>query len=760
MADNSHNESIPPLSADFTFYGGIYREVSLVATAGIHFSMDDNGSKSVFVSTPVVSETRASISIKGNVTNKVDAKITARVSTIISGRENKTIAQISSILSAGANTEINFEQHIPHIKSPHLWSPEDPYLYTVTTTITDIRSGKVMDEIMNPLGFRWFHFDAAKGFFLNGKSYKLIGTSRHQDFKDLGNAVSKKMAREDLVLVKKAGFNFFRVAHYPQDPAVLQACDELGLLASVEIPLVNEITESEEFYRNCRNMQVEMIRQNYNHPSVIIWCYMNEIFLRPRYSADRERQKQYYKSIEKLAVSLDSITRKEDPYRYTMIANHADYNRYHEYKLTSIAMLTGWNLYSGWYSGTQEDFPAFLDRHHQNLPNQPFMITEYGADADPRIRSIDPLRFDKSVEYATRFHQYYISEIMKRPFVAGAVVWNLADFNSETRNETMPHINNKGLLTWDRIPKDPYLLYQAIFLKEPFIKIASSAWKLRSGIADSTGKYCYQPLQVASNFKEISLRLNGEILSTAEVNNGLAEWMLPFVDGENKIEVTGYKNRKKYSDVMVVNFQLQANAKQKKLPVFSQLNILLGAKRYFIDEKAGQLWIPDQRWQPGSWGSVGGRPFGIPNNKQFPYGTDRNITGTDNDPIYQTQQTAIEAYRFNVPAGTYELVMHFAELQGGVVRLPPYNLGDSSRDEKNPKRIFDITINGSLFLQRFDMAAGYGAARAIIKKTIVAVKNNDGITITFNPIEGEAVLNAIELKNLFTQGETTISTHD
>ncbi|MEI9956219.1 MAG: glycoside hydrolase family 2 TIM barrel-domain containing protein [Ferruginibacter sp.] len=226
---------------------------------------------------------------------------------------------------------------------------------------------------------------------------------------------------------------------------------------------MNEITESEAFYQNCKNMQVEMIRQNYNHPSIIIWCYMNEILLKPHFTNDKERQKIYFAAITKLAQSLDSITRKEDPYRYTMIANHADFTKYNDNKLTTIAMITGWNLYSGWYSAKQEDFPAFLDRHHEKLPNQPFMITEYGADADNRIRSVAPLRFDKSVEYTTKFHQFYITEIMKRPFVAGSVVWNLADFNSETRTETMPHINNKGLLTWDRIPKDPYYLYQAAF---------------------------------------------------------------------------------------------------------------------------------------------------------------------------------------------------------------------------------------------------------------------------------------------------------
>jgi beta-galactosidase len=278
----------------------------------------------------------------------------------------------------------------------------------------------------------------------------LIGTSRHQDYKGLGNAVDKKLALQDVAFIKNMGANFLRIAHYPQDPAVLQACDELGLLTSVEIPVVNEITESASFYNNCINMQVEMIRQNYNHPSVIIWCYMNEIFLRPHFNGERNGRKNILPPLQS-RKNIGQCYRKEDPSRYTMIANHADFARYNEYGLTTLSMLTGWNLYSGWYGGKLEDFSVFLDKHHQKLPQQPFMVAEYGADADNRIRSMEPVRFDKSVEYTTRFHQYYIGEIMKRPFVAGAVIWNLADFNSETRIETMPHINNKGLLTWDRI---------------------------------------------------------------------------------------------------------------------------------------------------------------------------------------------------------------------------------------------------------------------------------------------------------------------
>jgi beta-galactosidase len=745
--DNSFNENIPPLSADFTFYGGIYRSVSLIATDDIHFSMADHASKAVYISTPVVSEKNATIDIKGGFENNSGNKRKIQVISVINDRQNKKTTEIKSTIEVQAGEIKNFSQHIASFITPHLWSPEDPYLYSVTTKIVDAASGIVLDEVKNPLGFRWFSFDAGKGFFLNGKSYKLIGTSRHQDYKGMGNAVSKKIAREDIVLIKNTGSNFFRAAHYPQDPAVLQACDELGLLASVEIPIVNEITESETFYSNCMQMQVEMIRQNYNHPSVILWCYMNEVFLKPHFANDKERQKKYFSAITTLAQSLDSITRKEDPYRYTMIANHADFNRYNEYKLTTIAMVTGWNLYSGWYGGKQEDFPAFLDRHHETLPQQSFMITEYGADADNRIRSMEPLRFDKSVEYTTRFHQFYITEIMKRPFVAGAVVWNLADFNSETRTETMPHINNKGLLTWDRTPKDPYYLYQASFLTRPFIKISSAGWRIRGGVADSAHNNCVQPLQVASNLSTLQLSVNSNSIGTAATVNGLAEWNVPFTNGKNIIEVSGIKDGKKYSDTLSVHFELQPFLLNSSTS-FKQLNILLGAKRYFIDDANQQVWLPDQSYRAGSWGAIGGKVFSIENNTRLPYGTDKSIRGTDNDPVYQTQQVGIKAYCFDVPAGNYELTLHFAELQGGVIKMPPYNLGDSARDEDNIKRVFDVVVNEQPFLQHFNMLKEYGSATAIIKKTTVTVGKNTGITITFKALEGEPVLNAIQLRKI------------
>lgn len=746
--DNSIDPDIPPLSADFTFYGGIYRSVHLLGVNPVHFGLDTTATQQVMISTPVVNEQQASVTIKGLLVNEQPGTRKLKTYTIISDKKGKVIAHGNSILNSRGNDSLPFSITIDDISKPRLWSPDDPYLYNAETSIVDAATGKVLDLVVNRIGFRWFHFDAAKGFSLNGKPLQLIGTSRHQDYKGLGNAVNKQLARKDIELIKAMGSNFFRVAHYPQDPYLMDVCDEIGLLTSVEIPLVNEITESAAFYANCLRMQTEMIRQNYNHPSVIIWCYMNEIFLRPHYENDKERQMVYFSAVEKLARSLDSLTRKEDPSRYTMIANHADFSRYNEYHLTTIAQITGWNLYAGWYGGKQEDFPAFLDRHHAQLPDQPFMITEYGADADPRIRSMQPVRFDKSVEYATAFHQYYLAEIRKRPFVAGAVVWNLADFNSETRTETMPHINNKGLLTWDRIPKDAYYLYQAGLLKDPYLRITSSAWKYRSGIADSAGLFCIQPVQVATNLPEVDIYLNGRFFRKVLTVNGLAEVRLPFVQGKNQVMVKGEKNGLSYNDKLDIQFKLVPQQLSDRHIPFTSVSLLLGANRLFIEEENSNCWMPAKAYSTGGWGYIGGYPFLIRDKGRLPYGTDKNILGTMNDPIYQTQLEGIRAFRFDVPDGNYEMKLHFAELKGGFVPVPPYNLSESARDEIAVPRVFDVTVNGMPWIERLNLRKEYGPDKAVIKTRTISVKNGSGIQVDFTPIEGETVLNAIQLTKL------------
>lgn len=743
-ANNRFNEDIPPLTADFTFFGGMYRNVSLLITEAVHFSKNDNASSGVYITTPNVSATTANVQVRSLINNSSSSPGKIQIQSTLINADGEAIASRVSAINVVSGEQKTIIQDFNSIKQPELWSPEHPYLYRLVSRIVDVKTKRVLDEVSNPLGFRWFKFDAEKGFFLNDKPLKLIGASRHQDYENLGNAVPDALQIKDVELLKQMGGNFLRVAHYPQDQLILEACDRLGILASVEIPVVNTITETEAFTNNCLNMQTEMIRQNFNHPSIVVWAYMNEILLRPKFTNDKPRQQIYYDHIRNLAQKLDDLTRKEDPSRYTMLVNHGAWDMYNKVGLTKIPMIVGWNLYSGWYSGMPADFAKFLDRHHKELPNTPFMVTEYGADADPRIRSSQPVRFDKSVEYAVKFHQTYLNAMIERPFVAGGIAWNLADFNSETREETMPHINNKGLLTIGRQPKDTYFLYQAYLSDKPYLKITSAQWKNRVGVADSSALISTQNIQVATNQKSAELFLNGKSLGVIDAVDHVCDWKVPFNDGKNQLKVVSGA----LVDNADINFQVEPFMFSDKIP-FKNTNILLGSKRYYIDEKDQQLWIPDQAYKSGAWGWIGGEPYKGTNNRIL-YGSDKNILETDNDPVYQTQQVDIKQFKFDVADGEYELTLHFAELVGGDAKEAlAYNLDNNHKKEIVEQRIFDVSINGQPFIQKLNLAADFGYTKAIKKKVRLTITNGKGISIDFKPIEGKPVLNAVQLRKIY-----------
>lgn len=744
---NRHNDDIAPLSADFTFFGGIYRHVNVIITDQVHFSTADYGSKGVYITTPVVSKESAQVKVKGLLENSSAATRSLQLKSVVFDAQGKVVSSKVTAVSLKAGEKRTLIQDLPTVAQPSLWSPAQPTLYRIESSIIDTKTKTVLDLISNPLGFRWFKFDAEKGFFLNGEPLKLIGASRHQDYEALGNAVPEALQIRDVQLLKDMGGNFLRVAHYPQDPVILQMCDRLGILASVEIPIVNAITETEAFTQNSINMQIEMIRQHFNHPSVIMWAYMNEVLLRPKFGNDKERQKVYFENIRKLAQTLEDLTRKEDDSRVTMMACHGDFDGYKRVGLTTIPMVLGWNLYQGWYGGTLSGFGQFLDRHHKELPNMPMLVTEYGADADPRIRSFAPVRFDKSMEYAMKFNQVYLNDIINKPYVLGGMVWNLADFNSETREETMPHINNKGLLTLGRKPKDLYYLYQAYLLKEPYLKIASAHWNERTGVADSIGQFSTQPLQVVTNLPEVELFLNGKSLGVKKAVDHLAEWQVPFADGVNHIRAVNPANTL-FLDQADIKFTLLPYRYTNDGADFKTLNILLGSKRYVIDEHLQELWIPDQPYRKGSWGHIGGEPFKAANDRMS-YGSDRNILGTDLDPLYQTQQINLSQYKLDVPDGEYELSLFFAELLGGSDKEAlAYNLGSKEEKEKKEQRVFSLKVNGALFLDNFNIAAEYGVTTGLEKKIRVNVTAGKGLVLDFIPVNGRPVLNALKLRKI------------
>lgn len=742
--NNRYNESIAPLTGDFTFFGGIYRNVSLLIVDKVHFSDTKYASKGVFVHAENVSKQHAEIIVNGNLTNYSNAAKRLKIVSILNDDKGKKVGEQTTSVTASVNQNIAFELPKIEVAKPNLWSPSHPYLYQAITRLQDAQSGKIIDEVTTKVGLRFFSFDAEKGFFLNGESYKLLGVSRHQDFAGLGNAVPKHLQVKDVLLLKEMGGNFLRVAHYPQDQAVLDACDRLGILASVEIPIVNEITETEAFNANCKQMQLEMIKQNYNHPSVIIWAYMNEVLLKMRYNNEPDKKLKYLASIASLAQELEDLTRTTDPTRYTMMSNHGDVNGYIKAGLVKIPQLVGWNLYQGWYGGKSEDFGPNLDKIHVQIPDKPMLITEYGADVDPRIHSFSPVRFDKSLEYGMLYHQIYIKDILKRPFVAGAAAWNLSDFSSETRDETMPHINNKGLLTLDRKPKNTFYLYKAAFNVKPFLKIGDGSWSWRGAASKTNEDTAVQTLQVISNVDTVELWVNGKKLGKKNVAEWVANWSVPFKDGRNEIKAIAWIKDIKIEDQAVINFNLIQQAS------FKSINVLLGSQRQFIDPQ-NQIWLPSQTYQTGSWGSIGGEPFKVKSTSRHSYGTDKNIRGTVNDPIYQTQLVGLEKYQLDVPKGKYEVTLHFAELMGnGIQSVLPYNLDSlMALDKAVPEqRVFDVYLNDKLVIKSINLAATYGTANSVQKKFECVVNDDKGLRLLFKGIKGKPVLNALQVKRI------------
>lgn len=741
MVNNAHNDDIAPLSADFSFFGGIYRDVYLIAANANHFDLDNYASKGVFVTTPQVSTEKASVQVKGKVTvasaDKLSIKTTVydAAGTVVSRVESKP------------GKDGSFTAQIKSISNPKLWSPENPYLYKVVTSLVD-KSGKITDEIVNPLGFRWYSFDANKGFFLNGKPYKIMGASRHQDHKGIGNALPDAIHVSDLQLLKEMGGNFLRVAHYPQDPAVMEACDRLGLLAAVETPGNNEITESDSYGYNMLEMQKEMIRQNYNHPSVIIWSYMNEVLLIPHYDENSEKREQYFINIRNLAQKLEDLTRAEDPLRYTMVASHGNFDRYAKAGILDIPMIVGWNLYQGWYSDEFSDFEKFLVKYHQVYPNKPVMITEYGADADYRLHNFKPTRFDKTQEYTNQYHEVYLETIMKYPFIAGGMIWNLVEFSSERRQEAVPHINNKGILTTDRKPKDSYWFYKAHLTNDSFIKISGDNWYNRSQQADQGNNLiATQPVTVYSNQPEITLFVNDKRIGSQKTVDKKSVFNVPFINGKNLLKAISNNGQE---DLVHIDFHVIANDLKTTENPFTTLNVSLGDRRMFMDDFTGETWIPEQEYTAGSWGYIGGNLY-KENEKSDKYGSSRNILGTPYDAIYETQRVDIKSFKADVPNGVYEVTLHFSELLTKEKEKLVYNLDVSKIAPKADfkDRNFDVVVNGTTVIENLSIENYLKPIHAYSSKTTVNVVNGEGIIVNFKVNQGEAILNGIQIKKTF-----------
>ncbi len=457
------------------FYGGLYRDVNIIAVNKSHFDLDYYGTTGIKV-TPTVNGKNANIEIEVYVTNE---KENQELVYKIKDQEENIVAQ----KTCPVNTKkINFE-----ISNVHLWNgTEDPYLYKVEVSLKNDK--KIIDCVFSRFGCRTFEIDSEKGFILNGKQYPLRGVSRHQDRWEIGNALLPEHHREDMELICEMGANTIRLAHYQHDQYFYDLCDEKGIVVWAEIPYISShMTNGKE---NTILQMKELIIQNYNHPSIVVWGLSNEITID---KTDDEDLLENHKMLNDLVHTMDKT-------RLTTIAAVTMCDIHHPY--IQIPDIVSYNHYFGWYIGDVSDNGKWLDNFHKEFPNIPIGLSEYGAEA-LNWHTSNPTQGDYTEEYQAYYHEELIKQLFTRPYLWATHVWNMFDFGADDRNEGGENgQNHKGLVTIDRkYKKDAFYAYKAWLSKEPFVHICGKRYINR--VEDVTNVTIY------SNLPEVELFVNG-----------------------------------------------------------------------------------------------------------------------------------------------------------------------------------------------------------------------------------------------------------
>ena len=721
--DNGRKD-ITPISADFTFWGGIYRDVWLISTPKQHFNMSNMGSDGIFISTPVVNEKRGVLKVKCEVTNDSHESSILEVRSAIYSPQGKLLQTIKQKQKLKSGETYIFENTSGAIESPDLWSPETPSLYLVKTTLVDPKSGKLLDEKNHKVGFRWFTFDGSKGFFLNGKSYKLRGLNRHQDQAPAGVALDDEAHRRDIFLMKELGCNFIRISHFPQDDAILEMCDELGLLAWEEIPIINIVPNTPGYDDNCEYNLREMIRQHYNHSSVITWGYMNEILLtapsigKPEWLACKERT-------VNLAQRLEAVLKEEDPGRASVMAFNMT-NLYNEIGLNLVDVV-GWNLYHGWYVDKLKDFNAWCEDQHRRYPDQPMIISEWGAGSDKRLHSTQGRAFDFSIEYQQTYIEHYLPFIENTEWISGCAYWNFIDFNVAARQESMPRVNNKGLAYNNRIWKDVAYYFKAMWRKDiPVIRIASRDWEMRTGEINKP-----QSIKIYSNMPEVELFINGQSIGCQKIANCHTVFNVILPEGISVLMAQGIKNGKTVQDAMTIQFKSLPNIAEG-----DELAINVGSNCYFTSDISNLTWLPDQPYTAGGWGYIGGKA----------HSTTSEIYNTLDGPIYQTWREGNWSYKIDAPIGEYEIELLIADVTKPAAQLA--NLLNKNKEEKHSGETrFHISICGKQVETNFSPIDG-GKHRTAFKRRYIIRNEHDHIGISAGAVKGEPFLAGIKVRKL------------
>lgn len=501
--DNSVNDTVYPQHADFTFYGGLYRNVNILAVSSSHFDLDYFGGPGIQV-TPEVTGTSANVNVEVFVTNKTDAQ---QIRYTIKDAEGNVVAETTC-----ADTAVSFT-----LENVHLWNGrKDPYLYTAEAVLEENRTD--LDNVSARFGCRTFRIDPENGFILNGKEYPLRGVSRHQDRWGIGNALLPEHHEEDMDLICELGATTIRLAHYQHDQYFYDLCDERGMVVWAEIPYIS--THMPKGRENTISQMKELIVQNYNHPSIFVWGLSNEITMGGESDEDL---------LENHRI-LNDLVHEMDKTRLTTIACLSTCSIDDPY--IQIPDVVSYNHYFGWYGGNTSMNGPWFDNFHERHPNIPIGCSEYGCEA-LNWHTSNPDQGDYTEEYQAYYHEELIKQLYTRKYLWATHVWNMFDFGADSRNEGGENgQNHKGLITFDRkYKKDSFYAYKAWLSEDPFVHICGKRYVDR--VEDVT------KVTVYSNQPEVELFANGVSLGKQTSPEHFFYFEVPNSDGTTLTAIAG-----------------------------------------------------------------------------------------------------------------------------------------------------------------------------------------------------------------------------
>ena len=514
--DNSPSKAITPLGGDFTIFGGLYRPVSLIEVDSVHFDLTDHGGPGVYARASAIRGESATVSVDARVANSSAVRRRIPISVRILDADGREVARQSRSLPVPAGS-VRVAQLRLSVPNPRLWDGvRDPYLYRLTA-----RLGEDGDEVTVPLGIRSFRADPKRGFILNGRPYPLRGANlMHSARPGKGTAVTDAEIAEDFVILHEMGSTGVRLVHFQHPRAAYDEADRIGLATWTEIGINSAVEDTPEFRANAAQQMRELIAQNYNHPSVVMWGVGNEVYSEEPHVA-------------RILKELHEVAKAADPTRPTVYAHCCQAD---DHPKALVTDLIGFNRSFGWYPDAKGTIGEWAERFHAEHPERPFSVSEYGAGAsvlhqeDPPAQ-VDPPSGWHPEQFQTLYHEKNWLELKGKPYLWGTFVWVAFDLASAGRHEgDRRGINDKGLVTYDRdVRKDAWHWYKANWSDEPMLHITSRRFTLRRDPEVEVKAY--------TNAGPATLFLNGQAVGTAEPRDRIVRWNVRLREGANRIEV-------------------------------------------------------------------------------------------------------------------------------------------------------------------------------------------------------------------------------